>query len=224
MRYLLGLVVAVVGCGDKREQPAASPERPAEVAEVAEVERKPVAPVDGLANAAIASRPITEWPCGKRFTNLEGARVTTRFTYGDQRSCTVPITIFYMTLGGCPQLEVTYGADGRPTQAFGYDYVWGKLGPKQKRISKVVHEITSLEGDVVLADGPGGPNQRYRIGPDGNVTAHEQYGAAGILWAYRFDYEGTRVVRIWEESHGVRPEQPTEVLYDCSKLPPEPKD
>lgn len=230
MRYLLGLVAAIVGCGDKREQAVPQPEPPTSAPAAVEgssepTDPRPVAPADGLAKAAIASRPFAEWPCGKRFTNLEGERITERFTYGDRRSCTMPISIFHETLGGCPtHLDITYGADGRPTQALGYDYVWGKLGPKQKRVSKTIYEITDLEGDVVLGDGPHGPSLRFRIGPDGNVIAHEQYGAAGLMWARRLEYDGNRVVRIWNESHGVREKEPTEVLYDCSKLPPDPKD
>jgi hypothetical protein len=211
------IVVTAFACNQRRERapvPVLEPVAP----KPREIQRPP----EGLAKAAIASLPRTDWPCGKRVTSFDGESVVERFVYGNVRSCIVPVEAFPWTLGGCPSETpfgpAEHGSDGRMTKHFVHDYEWGKVGLKRDLTGSNPHDYTELDGDIVRDDGPEGPNERWKLDTSGRLVRHEQnLGDGGaLLWAETFEYQGPRVVRIVHESYGAsQAQRPTEVLYKC---------
>jgi hypothetical protein len=221
MNRLLAIAILGIGCQDTvpRSEPvpeptAASPFR--------------AGGADGVARAAIASLPVKDWPCATRFKNLGGNVVTQRIEYERREPCIVPAILIANTLGGCPAKrvdgDIRYDAEGRVVYAWPSEYRWGKHGPIERIVSERPWRFGTLDGDLATASDDG-PDEVVRFDAKGRVIAVDHVWRATstsplvIAASKRLEYEGSRIVRSRHKAGGE--EAVTEVLYDCSALPPD---
>lgn len=207
-------LAALAACGSDKAPPPPAP-APTVLRPVPQPEEP-----GGIAAAAQASRPRADWPCGERYTTPRGGTRTRRLAYGTLDSCTVPLGLWHLTLGGCPVANaafpdktIAYDERGRLVHAL-HDYAWGTAGLLRKSLGGKVTSYVERDGRVVL---DGTPRELYTMTPAGQLAAIEIHDDTGKLWSIELEYEGSRIIRVRE----LRRDKvtTTDVLYDCSVLP-----